>query len=174
MGGDYPRTESIFADAEARIELAKQLVERFASHADSPAELYAVKTRKIPIETVRACADLRYLPSQIEGRPPVDHALVSLLRDAAGETTGFQFEYCDILGARAAAAPAKQTFCLREHGVRDGLFHAGGGSGDVAYLCEGYSCKALAVASLGLAPTYGGGGRIHRSDRAGSAPTGRA
>jgi hypothetical protein len=104
MGGDYPRTESIFADAEARIELAKQLVERFASHADSPAELYAVKTRKIPIETVRACADLRYLPSQIEGRPPVDHALVSLLRDAAGETTGFQFEYCDILGARAAAA----------------------------------------------------------------------
>ena len=41
--------------------------------------------------------------------------------------------------------------------MRDGLFHAGG-SGDVAYLTEGYSVKALAVASLGLR-RYGGGAR---------------
>ena len=32
-------------------------------------------------------------------------------------------------------------------------------SGDVAYLTEGYSCKALAVASLGMGRVYGGGGR---------------
>ena len=41
--------------------------------------------------------------------------------------------------------------------MRDGLFHAGG-SGDVAYLCEGYSAKPLAVASLGLGRVYGAGG----------------
>ena len=107
---------------------------------------------------MRACADLRYLPPPIEGRPPQDHALVSLLRDADGEVSGFQLEFCDICGARTGTEPGKQTYALREHGVRDGLFHAGG-SGDVAYLTEGYSAKALAVASLGLGRVYGGGGR---------------
>ena len=60
-----------------------------------------------------------------------------------------------MLGARTGAEPGKQTYALREHGVRDGLFHAGG-AGDVAYLAEGYSCKPLALASLGL-KAYGGG-----------------
>ena len=69
--------------------------------------------------------------------------------DSDGEVCGFQLEFFDISGARTGTEPGKQTYALREHGVRDGLFHAGG-SGDVAYLTEGYSCKALAVASLGL------------------------
>ena len=37
---------------------------------------------------------------------------------------------------------------MREHGVRDGTFRAGGGPGDVAYICEGYLEKPLAVAAL--------------------------
>jgi hypothetical protein len=71
--------------------------------------------------------------------------------------TGFQLEYHDILGARTGTEPKKITYALREHGVRDGLFFAGG-EGDTAHLCEGYSCKALALASLGIGKVYGGGG----------------
>ena len=74
-----------------------------------------------------------------------------------------------MLGARTGTAPNKQAYSLREHGVRDGLFHAGG-SGDVAYLTEGYSCKALAIASLGLGRVYGGGG-LHRARLCGAAGT---
>jgi Protein of unknown function (DUF3631) len=152
----YPDAKAFFADADSRIEMAKQLLGRLGPVAGSPAELYLIKTRKIPGGAIQACTDLRYLTSPIKGRHETDHALVSLLRDAAGEASGFQLEYCDILGARTAGEPSKQTFALREHGCRDGLLHAGG-EGDTAYLCEGYSCKPLAVASLGL-KAYGAGG----------------
>jgi hypothetical protein len=153
----YPDAEAVFADADARIELAQALLAKAKPIAGTPAEIYLTKTRKIPASTVQACTDLRYLPSPIEGRPVVDHALVSLLRDAAGEVCGLQLEYCDIAGARTAAEPFKKTYALREHGVRDGLFSAGG-DGETAFLTEGYSVKALAIASLGL-KAYGGGGR---------------
>jgi hypothetical protein len=153
----YPDADDIFADANAKVALAKTLAKRFQPLAGSPAEAYLTQTRSIPEDAVRACADLRYLAPPIDGRAPQDHALVSLLRDAGDEVSGFQLEYCDIAGARTGTAPAKQTHALREHGVRDGLFHAGG-SGDVAYLCEGYSSKPLAIASLG-SRAYGGGGR---------------
>jgi Protein of unknown function (DUF3631) len=152
----YPEAAAAFADADARVELAQALLSRLQPFEDSPAELYATKTRRLPAETVRACPDLRYLPSPIEGRPLVDHALVSLLRDSAGEVSGLQCEFCDILGARSADALGKQSYSLRPNGCRDGLFHAGG-SGETAHLCEGFSCKPLAVASLGLR-AYGGGG----------------
>jgi hypothetical protein len=153
----YPDAADVFADANARIALAKALAERFAPVAGTPAERYAVGTRQLPAAAIGSCADLRYLAPPIDGRPPQDHALVSLLRDASGAVSGFQCEFCDIAGARTGTEPAKQAYALREHGVRDGLFHAGG-SGDTAYVTEGYSCKALAVASLGLGPVYGGGG----------------
>jgi hypothetical protein len=153
----YASAGATFAESEARIELARALLARAQPIADSPAELYLTKTRKIPADAVRACEDLRYLPSPIEGRHMTDHALVSLLRDAAGEVCGLQLEYCDIAGARTAGEPSKQAFALRKSGCRDGLFYAGG-EGDVAFLTEGYSSKALAVASLGIGKVYGGGG----------------
>jgi hypothetical protein len=154
----YAPAEDVFTDADAKIALAQAIYPRTESLAGTPAEVYATKTRKLPPEVVRACADLRYVPPPIEGRPPQDHALVSLLRDSDGKVSGIQLEYCDISGARTGTDPGKQTYALREHGVRDGLFHAGG-SGDVAYLTEGYSAKAVAVASLGLGRVYGGGSR---------------
>jgi hypothetical protein len=153
----YVDAAGLFADADAKVALAQQLYARVQPLAGTPAEAYLVKTRKIPRETVAVCADLGYLASPIEGRHVTDHALMSLLRDAAGEVCGLQLEFCDILGARTATEPTKQTYALREHGVRDGLFYAGG-SGDIAYLCEGYSCKCLAVASFGIGRAYGGGG----------------
>jgi hypothetical protein len=121
----YPDAEATFADTNARIELAQAIYSRVQPPEGSPAEIYLTKVRKIPAEAARACADLRYLPSPIEGRPPQDHALVSLLRDAAGEVSGFQLEFVDVLGARTANEPHKQSYALREHGVRAGLFHAG-------------------------------------------------
>jgi hypothetical protein len=154
----YAPAEDVFTDADAKIALAQAIYPRTESLAGTPAEVYATKTRKLPPEVVRACGDLRYLSPLIEGRPPQDHALVPLLRDSDGKVSGIQLEYCDISGARTGTDPGKQTYALREHGVRDGLFHAGG-SGDVAYLTEGYSIKALAVASLGLGRVYGGGSR---------------
>ena len=153
----YPHAEEVFAIADARVELAKALAARFEPIADSPADTYLRHTRRLPADAVRTCEDLRHVPPPIEGRPPQDHALVSLLRDAAGEVSGFQLEFCDIAGARTATEPFKQTYSLRENGVRDGLFRAGG-TGETAFLTEGYSCKALAIASLGLGPVYGGGG----------------
>jgi putative DNA primase/helicase len=153
----YPDAEDCFADAATKIALAKTLAERFAPIAGTPAETYLIKTRKLPATTVAACADLNYLAPPIDGRPPQDHALAALLRDAGGALSGFQLEFCDITGARTGTAPGKQAYTLRELGVRDGLFCAGG-SGAVAHLCEGYSCKALALAALGLR-AYGGGGR---------------
>jgi hypothetical protein len=153
----YPDADATFAAADAKIELAQRLYAQTQPLADTSAETYAIKTRRLPAETVRACEDLRFLPAPIEGRPPTDYALVSLIRDGAGEVASLQLEFCDRLGARSGAEPSKKTYALRPHGVRDGLFHAGG-TGDVAYLTEGYSCKALAVASLGIGPVYGGGG----------------
>ena len=93
--------------------------------------------------------DLRYLPPPIEGRPPQDHALVSLLRD--GERRGLRLP-AGVLSTSPAPAPAprrgsRRTPCASTASAM-ALFHAGG-SGDVAYLCEGYCCKPLAVASLG-------------------------
>jgi hypothetical protein len=153
----YSSADAAFADADAKAELAKTLLARVQPIANTPAELYSVKTRKIPAGTVAACAGLGYLPGPIEGRHVTDHALVSLLRDAAGEVCGLQLEFHDILGARTAVEPSKQSYSLRPGGCRDGLFCAGG-EGDVAYLTEGNSCKALAVASLGIGKVYGGGG----------------
>jgi hypothetical protein len=126
MASAYAPAEDIFADtnADAKIALARALAERFAPLAGTPAEVYLTRTRKLSAEAVGACADLRYLAPPIDGRPPQDHALVSLLRDADGELSGFQLEFVDALGARTGTTPAKQTFALREHGVRDGLFHA--------------------------------------------------
>jgi hypothetical protein len=155
---DYPKAGDVFADADGKIEFAKTLAEHFEPHAGTPAEQYLLQTRRLPAGAVHACEDVRYIAPPIEGRPPQDHALVSLLRDPTGEVSGFQLEFCDILGARTATEPGKQSYALREHGVRDGLFHAGG-AGDVAYLCEGYSSKATAVASLGIGKAYGGGAR---------------
>jgi Protein of unknown function (DUF3631) len=154
---DYPGADETFTASDAKVELAQALYLRFQPLDGTPAETYAIKTRKLPATTVSACADLLYLSSPIAGRPPQDHALVSLLRDDAGEPCGFQLEFCDVAGARTDTEPNKQSYALREHGVRDGLFRAGG-EGDTAYLTEGYSCKAIAVASLGLGPAYGGGG----------------
>jgi hypothetical protein len=84
---------------------------------------------------------------------------VSLLRDASSAVSGLQLTFIDIAGAATDTAPKRQSYSLRPNGVRDGLFHAGGGGGDRCYLCEGYLEKPLAVASLGIGPAYGGGGR---------------
>jgi hypothetical protein len=154
----YAAAENVFRDAEANIERARALLPRLQPLEGTPAEAYLIVTRRIPADVVRACQDLRYLAPPINGRPPQDHALVSLLRDAAGEVSGFQLEFVDIAGARTGTEPAKVTYALRPGGVAAGLFHAGG-SGDVALLVEGYSCKALAIASLGIGRAYGAGAR---------------
>jgi hypothetical protein len=60
----YAPAENIFADADAKIALAKKLAERFAPLEGTPAELYLVNMRKLPAETVRACTEMRYLPSR--------------------------------------------------------------------------------------------------------------
>jgi phage/plasmid primase-like uncharacterized protein len=106
----YTSAADTFADADAKIELAQALFARVQPTTGTAVELYLTKYRKIPAEAVRACADLGYLPSPIEGRGPTDHALVSILRDAAGEPSGLQLEFCDVLGARSATEPSKQTY----------------------------------------------------------------
>jgi hypothetical protein len=157
----YRDADDDFAATDAKVELGQALYARRQPLAGSCAEAYATRkdVRKLPAKTVGAIAEagnLFYLPAPIAGRPPEDHALGSLLR-ADGEPCGLQLEFCNIKGDRTEKEPNKQTYALREHGVRDGLFVAGG-EGDTAYLVEGYSCKAIAVASLELGPTYGGGG----------------
>ena len=61
MGAAYPRVETTFADAEAKIELARQLLARVQPLEGTPAEAYLTKTRKIPAEAVRGCHDLHCL-----------------------------------------------------------------------------------------------------------------
>jgi hypothetical protein len=156
----YASAEDVFASADDRLDEARALLERAGEVAEgSPAWLYLVEHRRLPVDAVRAVlAELRYLQPPLEGRQPQDHALVSLLRDAGGEITGLQLTYLDIKGRPSGQEPRRVTRSLRPGGCRDGLFRAGGGGGDVAYLAEGYCEKPLALASLGRGPTYGGGG----------------
>ena len=84
----YSAAENVFADADAKVALAKALFARLEPVAGTPAETYLLQTRRLPTGAVRACEDLRYLSPPIDGRPPEDHALVSLLRDGACEVSG--------------------------------------------------------------------------------------
>ena len=158
---DYPSHEQTFAAAESRIELAQQLLARAEPVVEGDAAwLYLTKTRHLPADTVRAALpELRLITPLIEGRAASDYGVASLLRDRDGEISGLQLAFVDVTGAPSAKAPKRQTYALREHGVRDGTFRAGGGPGDVAYICEGYLEKPLAVAALGIGPVYGAGGR---------------
>ena len=109
--------------------------------------LYLTKTRHLPADKVRAALpELRLITPLVEvAQRPTTAA--SLLRDRDGEISGLQLAFVDVTGALSAKAPKRQTYALREHGVRDGTFRAGGGPGDVAYICEGYLEKPLAVAA---------------------------
>jgi hypothetical protein len=158
---DYQCAENVFHDADAAVEQAKATLAKAEPGAEGdPAWLYLTKTRKLPEAAVRGAVNsLRYLRPPIEGRPPQDHAIVSLLRDQSGEISGLQLTFCDVLGHSTATEPKRQTYSLRPNGCRDGLFHAGGGTGDRCYLVEGYAEKALAVASLGIGPAFGAGSR---------------
>ena len=148
---DYPSHEQTFAAADSRIELAQQLLARAEPVVEGDAAwLYLTKTRQLPADTVRAALpELRLITPLIEGRAASDYGVASLLRDRDGEISGLQLTFVDVTGAPSAKAPKRQTYALREHGVRDGTFRAGGGPGDVAYICEGYLEKPLAVAASG-------------------------
>ena len=85
--------------------------------------------------------------------------MVSLLRDRDDAVSGLQLTFVDVTGAASAKAPKRQTYAFRSNGVRDGLFRAGGGEGRRRVHHEGCLEKAIAVASLGIGPVYGAGGR---------------
>ena len=159
--GAYPGVHETFADADQRQELAAALLARAVPVLGAdPAWLYLTRIRKLPADVVRrALEHLRVLPAPIEGRPPMDHAVVSLLYDQAGEVSGLQLTFVDILGATTAAEPRRQSYSLRQNGVRDGLFGPLGPTGAVAYITEGRLEKPLALAAAGLGPVYGAGGR---------------
>ncbi len=157
---EYREAEDIFRDSDTIVEAAKSILARAEPGEEGdPAWRYLTVTRKLLEAAVRgAVSSLHYLRPPIEGRPPQDHAVVSLLRDQAGEVSGLQLNFIDIKGRATATEPKRITYSLRPNGCRDGLFHAGGGTGDRCYLAEGYLEKPLAIASLGLGPVYGGGG----------------
>jgi hypothetical protein len=62
----------VFADADAKLELAKALLARAVPVTEGdPAWVYMTKIRKLPEAAVRgALGELRYLKSPIEGRAP--------------------------------------------------------------------------------------------------------
>jgi hypothetical protein len=157
----YPSAEDTFAEADRKVSLANDIFTRASPLLEgSPGWLYLTKTRRLPAGAVRAAlGELRAIEPLIEGRDAADYAVASLLRDQANEVCGLQLAFHDVLGAPSAKAPKRQSYSLRRGGVRDGLFYAGGGTGQRCFLVEGYLEKALAIASLGLGPTYGGGGR---------------
>jgi hypothetical protein len=158
---DYPSHEQTFAAADAKLDLARQLYARAEPLAEaSPSWLYLTKARKLPADAVRAAlGELRMIEPLIEGRDAADYAVVSLLRDRDGEVSGLQCAFHDVLGAASAKAPKRQSYSLRPGGVRDGLFHAGGGEGSRSFITEGRLEKSIALASLDLGPVYGAGGR---------------
>ncbi len=159
---EYARAEDVFRDADGAIEAAKAILAKAEPGEEGgPAWLYLTKTRKLPEAAVRgAVSSLRYLRPPIEGRPPQDHAVVSLLRDQAGGVSGIQLTFVDIKGRATATEPKRITYSLRPNGCRDGLFYAGGGTGQRCCLTEGYLEKPLAIASLGIGPVYGAGGLL--------------
>ena len=128
---DYPSHEQTFAAADSKIELAQQLLARAEPVVEGDAAwLYLTKTRKLPADAVRAAlGELRMVEPLIEGRDAADYAVMSLLRDGDGEVVAFQLTFHDVLGKPSAKAPKRQSYSLRAGGVRDGLFHAGGGEG---------------------------------------------
>ena len=156
----YRPAEDVFADADAKVAAAKALFARAELVVeDDPVWRYLTAVRRLPAAAVRgALKELRHIAPPIEGRPPQDHAVVSLLRDQRGAVSGLQLTFVDIKGRATGTEPKRITYSLRLHGVRDGLFHAGGGAGGTCYLAEGYLEKPLAIASLVLGPAYGGGG----------------
>jgi hypothetical protein len=158
---DYPDREETFAAAERGIELEQQLGARAEPVVEGDAGwLYLTKTRRLPTDAVRAAlGELRALEPLIEGRDAADCAVVSLLRDGDDAVSGLQLTFHDVLGAPSAKAPKRQSYSLRPNGMRDGLFYAGGGEGSRAFITEGRLEKSIALASLGLGPVYGGGGR---------------
>jgi hypothetical protein len=156
----YGSAEEVFTDSDAKLERTQQLLARAEPVLENgPGWVYLVERRRLPLGAVcAALGEFRYLPPPLEDRPPQDHALVSLLRDARGEISGLQLTYVDVLGHPSATEPRRETFSLRPNGCRDGLFRAGGGAGPRCCLTEGYTEKAIAVASVGIGPVYGGGG----------------
>jgi hypothetical protein len=158
---DYPSHEQTFADADAKLELAKALLDRALPVTEGdPAWWYLVKSRKLPATAVRAALpELRLVEPLIEGRPATDYGIASLLRDAGGAVTGLQLTFVNITGTPSATAPRRQSYALRQHGVRDALSGPLGPAGEVAYLVEGRLEKVVALAAAGLGPVYGGGGR---------------
>ena len=125
----YSSAEDVFADADGKIALAKKLSERFQAIERSPAARYLIEARKLPAATVLGCQDLRLLTAADRGQAAPGSRGGQPAARCDGEVSGFQLEFVDITGARTGTEPGKQTYSLREHGVRDGLFHAGG-SGD--------------------------------------------
>ncbi len=113
---EYPRADDVFKDTDAAIEAAKAtLAKAEPGEEGGPAWLYlTTRARKLPEAAVRgAVSSLRSLRPPIEGRPPQDHAVVSLLHDQAGEVSGIQATFCDVLGHPTATEPKRQTYSLR-------------------------------------------------------------
>ena len=157
----YESAAHAFADADAKLALAAAIWARAEPLLEGSAGWsYLTRTRRLPAEAVRAALpELRLVEPLIEGRPPVDYALCSVIRDAAGEPSGFELAFIDTTGAPSAHEPRRQTYSLRPNGVRDGLFGPVGPAGPVAYLCEGRAAKPIALVAAGLGPVYGGGSR---------------
>jgi Protein of unknown function (DUF3631) len=158
---EYSDTKQTFAAAESRLELAADILAGAKPAVEGDVGwVYATKTRRLPSAAVRAALpELKIVDPLIPGRDASDYGVMSLLRDADGEVVAFQLVFVDCHGAASTKGLKRQTYNLRAGGVSSGLFYAGGGEGDRAYICEGYLEKAIAVASLGIGPVYGAGSR---------------
>jgi hypothetical protein len=161
MTDEYPRAEQVFADGDAKIELAKQLLARATPVTEGdPAWLYLTRARRLPPDAVRgAMGELRLIEPPIPGRDQQDYACTSLIRDSDGEVSGIELAFIDCTGVAALRQPRRQTYAIKPGGVKSGLFHAGGPDTGLALLSEGYACKPLALTTAGLGRCYGGGSR---------------
>jgi hypothetical protein len=153
--------EEVFADAEAKLELAQQLLARAEPGGEGdPTWTYLVKHRRLPLDVVRsALAELRWVGPVIPGRDPMDYGVVSLIRGRDGEVSGFEVAFVDCTGAPALNEPHRQSYAVKPGGVRDGLFHAGGPDTGLALVAEGFVCKPLALVATDLGRCYGAGAR---------------
>ena len=131
---DYLDTPQTLAAAESRRELAQELLARAQLAVEGDVGwLYATKVRKLGRDAVRAALpELRVVEPLIPGRDPGDYALMSLLRNADGETVAFQLTFINCDGSASTRSPKRQTYNLVPDGVRDGLFRAGGGAAAAA------------------------------------------
>ena len=137
---DYPSHEQTFAAADAKLELARALLDRALpvtegdpgwrlSHRDPEA---AGRCRAHRAARARADRAFDRGPATDRLRPRKHAALMPV-----ASVTGLQLTFVNIAGTPSATAPRRQSYALRQHGAGDALFGPLGPAGEIAYLVEG-------------------------------------